>query len=411
MCIEINFAESVLIFSVFLLVEVFFTYSAFKYKRSNKLIYIILSVIAILFASIFACVRAENVGTDVKTYAKPLFEIARSSKTINSFVDNISGYIKNGYSSEIGYLIMVYVSTHLFCSLKGVLFFTALFQIVPVYLVAARNSDKIPAQIVMLIYYCVFYLMGFNIMKQCIAASFILLMYFQYQDKHYCKAVICFLVASSFHSSAIFGVLFSVVGAIFSKLKKRSFRNLLTISIVVILSVIMINWVYIVSLGVDIGIFDSRMAMYISKFTGTDIGEQKYMFVLDQVIYSEFVFKILFFIIPFLFIRRDKKQFDGVSDIFAICFSSICFYVLFFFLFHSGYGYRITVYAEYFNMIWISKAYSMRSFKGEEVSYEKYSMIVTPNTCIICFMVIFYMMYEYLFLGWHGINHFGINLG
>lgn len=180
------------------------------YSEKKRLpVFLAFSVAALLIPCLLAGLRAQNVGTDVMVYVKPLTQSAISADGLQEF---FSSYWfadwRNLYAMnyDIGFSLVVYLTAKLTHSLPAVLFTIQALMVVPVYIAIARNRDKIPVWIGMAIYLLLFFNSTLNMMRQWVAMAFLLLAFQMFLEKKGLLTVILTVVAFTFHSTAVVAI-------------------------------------------------------------------------------------------------------------------------------------------------------------------------------------------------------------
>ena len=97
-------------------ISVFFAIIANKYKDSSKKYYFF-SIISILFPALLAGLRDVNIGTDVKVYVLPSFNIALASHNLSAFFENMKYY-----NLDFLFLVLTFFTSHAFENISFVLF-------------------------------------------------------------------------------------------------------------------------------------------------------------------------------------------------------------------------------------------------------------------------------------------------
>lgn len=359
-------------------------------NRNNRVVLAITSAIIVILPCLLAGLRAENVGTDVFWYAKKVYLMAADSSSLKGFL-----LMKSKF--EIGYRFISYVSSHFFRSFNTMLFVTQLLIIVPVYITALKLNYYIPAWCTMTCYYSLFYIESFNIMRQGIAVSFILLSFVELHDKKWGKALICVLIAELFHSSAIIGFALVLFVEFFGLIKSRIIRYILVILVVVGIPMILGYWIPILQLLSRIGMVSSRYASVYVKELQNDESNLTALYLTN---YIKLFFRWGGLIIVFLVKNTIGKESIIAKDksleysLFFATVISILIYTSVFILLHSSYGYRISMYLEMLMALWIAsltpvnKRHCLNSIPiGETVMF---------LCCFLCFFVI------YIWKGGHG---------
>lgn len=186
-----------------------------KLSSKNKIGKILMLVLSILIPTLVAAFRSDIIGTDVRTYVKPIQDWANSNSTYSDFI-NYSGTLINGEPFnrfEKGYVSLVYFCSRINSSLSFNLFVSELIMIGCVLygLIKFNRIRKISIVLGLFVFYTIFYNMSFNMVRQSIA-MFILLFGFNYLLKEeWLKYFVIVVLAYLFHDSAIIGLLFFVV--------------------------------------------------------------------------------------------------------------------------------------------------------------------------------------------------------
>ena len=176
-------------------------------KQKNKAVGLMIDCIALLLPCLLAGLRASSVGTDVTVYLEPMFNLAKESNTFELFMSKswYQGWNLRGVADiEIGFSVLVYLVTKIFNNFYVLQFVIQCLTIIPIYCGLKIKKEK-NLWIGMLVYFCMFYNISLNIMRQMIALSFLFLA-FQYFLKRRNKLYIFYsIIAISFHNSAILG--------------------------------------------------------------------------------------------------------------------------------------------------------------------------------------------------------------
>lgn len=194
-----------------------FTISSFliyisENSKINKGIRKAFVFVAILFPILLSAFRADNIGTDVMVYLKPIYNAAITS-------NNLSEYMQTGWYStwrnmyvrnyELGFTLLVYFVTKITHSLVWVKGTASAFIVIPVYVSLKRfSSDIKPIKvwIGMAAFYFMFYNISLNLMRQFIACSLCLLAYTCLFEKQRKKFFIWNGIALLFHNTAFIGL-------------------------------------------------------------------------------------------------------------------------------------------------------------------------------------------------------------
>lgn len=315
-----------------------FTYKANNSK--NKLYFKVYSILAVLIPTIFAGMRALNVGTDIMVYAYQTFEKSSAYTSLNSFL--------NVNSIEGGYAALAFICSHLCGNVHVFLAFTAMLQIIPIYICAVKLRNEYNMIWPMMIYLMIFYIVGFNVMRQSIAASWMLLAFLLLEEKRYVKMIFTCIVALLFHSTAILGILFLLLALVFDKIRNKKILMSICIFFFIIFVYLMQYWdVIIVFIGKYGFLGQDKIVGYSNIFREANLSN--YMYSLEIAQYIESIFKVLL-IIPAIFYKNNYKNKYFNTSI-GIYLMGILVYLFFFIYYHTSYGYRISIYAEYYLIV------------------------------------------------------------
>ncbi|OOM80323.1 EpsG family protein [Clostridium sp. BL-8] len=227
-----------MIYILMFTLSVIFTYCAECAARRNlKTIMVICSFIAIMFPCVLAGLRADSIGTDVSWYVTPYYNIAKQTNSLVEFI--------NGIGIEPIYLTLVYILSKMTSDIGTVLFVLQLLVVLPTYITAFRYRKYAPMWLVMWSYYCLFYNYSLSLMRQFVACSLILFAFWYLQNKKYKKYIIWGIIASLFHSIAIFPVIILLILKKYQVLFRSSIMKILvafTILVVMLNADSVVKW-------------------------------------------------------------------------------------------------------------------------------------------------------------------------
>lgn len=178
-------------------------------KCQSRFIGKILTFVAILLPCILASMRADTIGTDVRVYVEPMYNVAKQSTSFSSYMGQ-RWYVIWRYmyvnKFEIGFTTLVYLIEKLGGSLGTVLFFIHALIVAPIYLGLKRMKKPYPVYLGMLVFYLLFYNTSLNMMRQWIAMSVLFYGLSHLIINKEKKYFITIVVACLFHTSALMGV-------------------------------------------------------------------------------------------------------------------------------------------------------------------------------------------------------------
>jgi len=360
-------------------------------QKKNKTSFVFYSFWAILIPCILAAFRAETVGTDVLVYAKPVYEWARSS---NSFAELLALNTR----FENGYLFMAYVSSKLFHSFNAMLFFTQLLIILPIYVSAFKIRNLIPATSAMLCYYSFFYVMSFNIMREGIAVSFLLLAFIYLLDNKWINAAVIIFIATLFHSSSLVGAVLIIFVVVLDRIQKPRVRALLVAVVVVSIPVFMRYWEIIFRLLLAWNIIPAKYLFY------TRYLKDSYMVGLNRAHFFKMLLRWVGYVATYALLKdnhlfRDDKIGRCIKSgalIGIMIFSSVVF------ILNSGYGYRVSFYLEILLVFWVAGLNS--GIQKIQMSHMPLRSLVMYGMALSCFLI------AYMWRGFHGTLPFAFQI-
>ena len=175
-------------------------------KTNKKIIRMVCVILAIMIPAFLAGCRDISVGTDVRVYGQPDYEVAVRSYNFKNYYDRYS----NSMLSDLLYHIMVFLVSRWFNNYHWGLFFCELITLFFAYkgMKKCKKIFNTPIWLGMLLYYLALYNVSLNIMRQCIAVSivFYAVTFLLEDNKKY--FFLFLLIATGFHSSAIVCIFF-----------------------------------------------------------------------------------------------------------------------------------------------------------------------------------------------------------
>lgn len=267
-----------------------FTYFAQRQFNKNRKIYgILFSIIAILIPSIMAGVRDLNVGRDIGVYVTPTIE--------NALNNSIFNFLESS-TTEIGFSIMIYVITFFGGNVHFSLFVIQLVTITCIYLFAYKKRDKLQMWFVILIYLLSWYCISYTMMRQSIAVAIIILSTVFFERKKYLKTLLLFLIAMSFHITAILGILVYFIMYLYSgKFTKRT-TSLITIIILICLLIATLFYKELLYFLTNIiNILPDRFYIYSIKYTAGRLYTN----------YSELLYKLFWIASSIFYMMKMRK--------------------------------------------------------------------------------------------------------
>ncbi len=349
-----------IIYGFVFLISIVFTFFGEKIYKSNKMVAYILFGLSILTLCFFAALRDISVGTDLRIYGSRYFSLA------NSF-DSLGRYLK-ALDIEYFYLLLTYISAKWFNSITFLLFILQLIPLMIIYKCVLKEDYR-KITFALIVYLLLYFNTSLNILRQTPAIFISLIAYKKIQNKEYFKAILYIILASMFHSSALFMfVLFPI--EYFSK-KEKSLQYLVIISIGLLLLFFSLN--ILVSFSKYLPMFIVKYLGYIKK--GASNLNVKYL-----------LFKIIFELFLLYFYKYYKKDKQCKTYLYFSIFD-ILFYSLSGFV---AYGYRLSYYFLIYHIFFIPKIYN-----SIDKSKDKFLFKLGTSTLLIAYWVIRYVVIGY----------------
>lgn len=203
-----GFSENMFPYILTYATSCFFLYIGLRYK-SNKVLNCIFIGIALLLPALLAGMRDSSVGTDTSHYIR-YFEYVKDT---GSRVQNFK-YL----DLERGFGVFLYLISRFTNNVFWMLFLSELFICFFVWKAIDDNVSDQYKVFSMVLYYLLFYSFSFNIMRQMMAMSILLFSYRYIKKRELFKFLICVVIASLFHTSAIIGfALYPIYGVCMGK--------------------------------------------------------------------------------------------------------------------------------------------------------------------------------------------------
>lgn len=220
-----------MIYIITFLLSLLFIYLSIKTYHKNKIVSKIFEIFGILLPCLLAALRDYSIGTDVEVYVEPLFKVSLQFDSFFSFY----AYAVNAVKDFL-YLLTTFACSHISNNIGFLFFVLELLVILPIYIALKKRFNKSNCVLLgMLLFYLFFYNQSFNMARQSISISFIILG-LSFLDENKSKSFLfCFLIACLFHNTAIvFFAIFLLYKIISSKKINKKIKFLIEITIVII---------------------------------------------------------------------------------------------------------------------------------------------------------------------------------
>ena len=240
-------------YCIFFLSSFFMEIASFFSKKNNKLLKILFVILGILILAIVSGIRDYSIGTDTLNY-NLVYNYAHNSVNIIQYCNSL----KHVNGTEYGFSILSYLVAKVGLNPHGFYFICQLLIAINVYLALDKMSENLSVTLGWMTYCFMFYTSSFNILRQMIALSFILLgIAYLYKNKMI-KAMVLLGLACLFHTSSIIGVFIFLTGYCVLKIKSKK-KLVLAISIIVIMIILLPNIIGFLNLN---GAFSDKYSEY-----------------------------------------------------------------------------------------------------------------------------------------------------
>ncbi|MCL1967701.1 MAG: EpsG family protein [Fibromonadales bacterium] len=193
--------------------------------------------IALLIPAVLAGARDLSIGTDVLSYAYPVFEEARVIPYIEGFSTIYEGWIGTGY------LWLNYALSQVTSNFNIILFFIIFIEIIFVFFTIYQWRDKFPIWLGMLVFYAFFFNLSFNAIRQCLALSIAFFGIKYIFERKFLLFAFWVLLGYLFHKSAI--LVLAYYPLFWYANKYTSKKSILLLSVIFLSLIIFSNQIFI----------------------------------------------------------------------------------------------------------------------------------------------------------------------
>jgi hypothetical protein len=295
-----------------------------------------LAIVALLPLLLLAAFRDASVGTDTSAYL-----IIR---------ENINGINDIGkYDMEPLYSILNVLSNNWSFSQQFFLFIIELLIVFPIFITTLKLKDQIQETLVFFIFLMTLYNVSFNMIRQSIAISFVLLSLPYLLEKKYLKHYLLCAIAIGFHYTAIFALIISVLYFITQRYSIKKYQGQYLILLIITI-VLFSQFPLVFNLISRHSALLSSYSGYVSNIKDGDVG------------YSTLIVKLFILcsiILSYRFIQNSRHL--HLLDFFLVC--SVVDVILNFIGIFSTYLARITWYTFIVSFISIPYCFKLRNGK------------------------------------------------
>lgn len=364
-----------------------------KRKKAEKK-YKLLIGLSILIICVFSAMRNFSVGTDTYHY-QSIFQHIGSRLDIKYALE-----YGNRTGLEPGFCVFTTIIGSLFKEFRIYLFIFNLFLIIPVYFIADRLSNDINPVAVLMTYFFMFFNMSLNISRQSLAASIIMIAFIELKEKKYVWFVLCSLIACSFHTTAIIGVIGCMACIMYLKNNSsKSFFISLTIMIAIVLAYSSNLIPYLAEVMIRNDIMDlSRSQVFMNLFDRTSTDNNVYESSKGISFYLIIILRLFIYFLPCVFSNK-KERTEIQNSASVISLYGVIIFVLGSLAYGSIYVYRLTIYLDYFSMLFFSVMWKSDADSNNDLKAVN-ERVLTMN---IGLLIYWYLMYIQINL--HGTNN------
>lgn len=300
------------------------------FEQEKKVSGIFFAVLTIAIPSLLAGLRDTSIGTDVEIYMERYFQYASMSGTFSEY--------RQICDTDLLYAILNYVISR-FTSNFNIFMFIVQFIITSlVYVISYKNRDKSPIWLSLFVYFMVYYNRNLNIIRQSIATAITFYGYKYIKNKEIGKYILCILIATLFHSTAIFAITIYVIHNMIEGKKGNKYKFIILVAIIILIA----NYGKILTILIyNIGIIPIRYARYIP--------EGEFSFSITETLIKLVILVFIYFH------SKALKQYNSENN-FMVYMALLDFVFLQIGAF-AGYAQRIAFYFGYYYILLIPQIY------------------------------------------------------
>lgn len=234
----------------------FFIFLASLFQRKNKFLMLFLILVSIVILASMAGLRDYSIGTDTLNYNN-YYNYAQISENIYTYCQSMH----NMFGIEYGFSVLTYIVATMHVSVHWFYFICELIIGINIAFVLFSNSKKVDVTYGWLTYCFIFYTLSFNILRQTIALSIILIAIVEICKRNNTIALLLIFLSYMFHSASLIALLIFAFGIILMKLKDR--KQIIALIIVTILISILLPTIF-KNFG-SLGVFGDKYSQYFGQ--------------------------------------------------------------------------------------------------------------------------------------------------
>ena len=245
-----------MIYYLVFITSALFIFLATLVQRKNRILTFFLIFLAIIILAILASLRDYSVGTDTINYNN-FYYFAEVSSNIYTYYHSMH----NLFGIEYGFSILTYIISLSHLSVHYFYFICECIIGINIVFVLFSLSQKIDVTLGWLTYCFIFYTLSFNVLRQSMALSIVLIAIMEVYKKHNVKAIILILLSYMFHSASLIVFMIFAFGFLLMKLRRKG--QIFTLIIVFLLISIILSTTF-KNFG-SLGIFGDKYSQYFGQ--------------------------------------------------------------------------------------------------------------------------------------------------
>ena len=213
-----------------------------RYRRNKNKSGHFYSILVVLIFGLFAGMRSTSVGIDVNVYVTPYLEVAKQSSNFFDYMNRVA--------VEPAYGLLTYINGRFFSTPFLTLFVSQILAIGPIYFLIYKKRENLSMPLCIIIYDLMFFNVTLCIMRQFIAAAFIMLAVMCYKDNKKIFALLS-LIAISFHISSAICIPIYIVLMLLQRAKfKRVYNVIIILALFAVLAFLEPILAYATTIGI-----------------------------------------------------------------------------------------------------------------------------------------------------------------
>lgn len=317
-----------------------------------------LAIIAMVFVSLFAGLRATSVGADTRGYPIIYTDIAKLYSDFPSFLND-----PVGIGDEPLGAFVVWVCSRFNCGIVPLLFCYQFMTICPVYFGVRKHRQYLSVPLAMAIYLFFFFNNSLNMMRQSVSCAFLFYAFACYFSSLTVsmRMLLSIFAALAFHRSAVYGLMLIVLALFIMQIDKKWLR----IGCFCLLAISPLAMMQISQWLIGSGLADSHMKYYLDVFVTGNVDQDwninpfgsyslSYLFIYTALVYLPFIYNSSIFK-GWRSLREDPHS-DLVKKLDSLRLLNVTghlIYVVLLFSLFTMYGIRFSIYLDFFLMLTI----------------------------------------------------------